>query len=407
MAKSRKPSQDLLLPGASGWERWTGPEGEACTLAAEFGQSAGVFAKDSSARLLALPAGNVWVLPAWLQGEAAHLRDMAGLHLERLGVRVADMQHGLQVRQAAAKEGAFLVCMVALKDTSSPLWDMTRLPGDVVLGADCLPVPSDTMVIYRELGKLVLVITHGPHVIYASPLASQHLDDHALGEVNHLCLQLGFQGVLGQIRHIILWLDEEGDLDHIHRVTGLTAVRERRPAPVMPAKGSSSLMPPEILIARAQQARSARTRLLALSAGFAVAAAVAVMAVLISWATQERDMLRDKVAELSPRASQVLDQKKSWLEAAPAVDPSRSGMQALLDCMSPAASGEVSMTHFEWTPDRIMMRGRTPSPSLALQYAKEVTEVPALARYTWETPAPTIASDSSATFEVKGGTAQP
>ena len=44
MAKTRKPTHDLLLPGADGWTRWTGSEDTACELAAEFGQSAGVLA---------------------------------------------------------------------------------------------------------------------------------------------------------------------------------------------------------------------------------------------------------------------------------------------------------------------------------------------------------------------------
>ncbi|TDU64066.1 hypothetical protein EI77_04250 [Prosthecobacter fusiformis] len=403
MAKPRKPSQDLLLPGATGWERWTGPAGGACTLVADYGPAAvGVFGKEAQTRLLALPLGHVWVLPAWLQGEVAHLRDMAALHLERLGVTVTDAAHGLQVRPLLAREGAHLVCMTALKEAHAPLWDTVRLPDEVLLSADCLPLPAHAMVIYRELGKLMLVITNGPEMVYASPLSAHVLDDHALGEVNHLCVQLGFQGVLGQVQNIVLWLEDEGDLEQVKRVTGLAAVREPRPAPVMPVAGRSTLVPPEILAARAQQAQSARTRLLVLTAGFAVAAAVAVMAVLIALATQERDLLRDRVAELTPQASQVMDQKRSWLEAAPAVDPTRFPMQVLLDCQVPGAAAEVSMTHFEWLPDRLLLRGRMPSPSLALQYAKEITEVEGLMPYAWETPAPVIASDNSATFELKG-----
>lgn len=402
MAKTRKPTQDLLLPGAAGWERWAGTAGEDCTLAADCGPGAGSFGKEAQTRLLALPVAHLWVLPAWLQGEAAHLRDMAALHLERLGVRVADLPHGLQIRSIAERDGAHLVCMTALKEMPVPLADFARLPDEVLPAAACLPLPPDAMILYRELGRLVLVITHGADIVYASPLSSLALDEHALGEVNHLCLQLGFQGVLGQVRHIILWLEEEGDLDQIKRITGLPALRVARPAPLMPAPGHSTLVPPEILAARAQQARSARTRLLALTAGFAVAAAIAVMAVLIAWATQERDLLRDRVAALTPQASQVLDQKKSWLEAAPAVDPTHFPMQVLLDCMQPPAAGEVSMTHFEWVPERVLLRGRMPSPSLALQYAREISAVPGLAKYSWETPAPVIASDNSATFEVKG-----
>jgi hypothetical protein len=404
MAKTRKSIQDLLFPGAASWERWTGPVGDSGTKAADFAPGAvTAYGRDAQSRLLALPLSHVWVLPAWLQGEEGHLRDMAVLHLERLGVHVSDGVNGLQVRRIAARDGAHLVCLIALKDVGIPTLEKGKLPDEVVLSADCLPLPNNTMVIYRELGRLVLAITHEAQLIYASPLSSRELDGHALGEVNHLCLQLGFQGVLAQVQNIVLWLDGEGDLEEVRRITGLTAVRLPCPAPIIPALGRSTLLPAELLVSRHQIARASRIRLFALMAGFAVAAAVATLAVLISLATQDRDLLRERVAELTPQASQVLDQKRRWEEAAPAVDPTHFPMQVLLDCMVPAAASEVSMTHFEWTPEQLLMRGRMPSPSLALQYAKEVTEVKGLSHYKWETPAPTIASDNSATFEVKGG----
>ena len=50
----------------------------------------------------------------------------------------------------------------------------------------------------------------------------------------------------------------------------------------------------------------------------------------------------------------------------------------------------------------LALRGRTQAVSQALQYMQEIKGVEALSRYAFETPDPQIASDSSATFEVKG-----
>ncbi len=402
MARTRKPTHDLLLPGADGWTRWTGSEGSACELAADFGHSSGVFHKDQHRRVLALPASHVWVLPAWLNGEVTHLRDMASLHLERQGVRVTDSQYGLQIQPLQEKDGAHLTRVLALKDLPNTTLDLTRLPDEVVLSAACRPLPEDSIIIQREMSRLVVTITHGKEIIYCSPLSAHRLNELALSELNHLCLQLGFQRVLGRVSSIVLWLEEDGDLTQIERVTGLPARREEQPAPFIPARGQSTLVPSEILAARLRQQSKARTRTIALSAGLAIAACVAVMAVMISYAARQRDMLLEEVADLSPRASQVLDHKKSWLEAAPAVDPSYFPMQVLLDSMTPTSSSEVSLTNFEWKPDRLVLRGRMPSAALALQYANEITEVENLTRYAWETPAPTIASDNSATFELTG-----
>lgn len=401
MARTCKHTHDLLLPGADGWTRWTGSEGSACELAIEYGQDSAAFHQDQHRRVLALPASHVWVLPAWLNGEVAHLRDMASLHLERQGVRIHDSLHSLQIQPLQEKDGAHLTRILALKDLPHSTLDLTRLPDEVVLSAACRILPEDSIIIQREMSRIVVTITYGKEIIYCSPLSTHHLNELALNELNHLCLQLGFQRVLGRVGSIVLWL-EEGDITEIERLTGLTARREMQPAPFIPTRGQSTLVPSEILSARLLQQSKARARTLMLSAGLVMAACVAVMAVMISYATRQRDLLLEEVADLSPRAAQVLDYKKSWQEAAPAVDPSFFPMQVLLDSMTPTSSREVSLTNFEWKPDRLVLRGRMPSAALALQYANEITEVENLTRFVWETPAPTIASDNSATFELIG-----
>jgi hypothetical protein len=402
MARNRKSNLELLMPGASGWCRWSGQENSGCTLEAEFGQGAGAFSRDAHRRVLALPASHVWVLPAWLHGQPEHLRDMAMLHLERLGVRVPDPEHGLQVLILQEKDGAYLTTIIALKETQAPAWEGQRLPDEVCISARCRPLPADSIILQREMGRLTVTITHGVEIVYASPLSARHLDDRALGELNHLCVQLGFQRVLGKVEGIVLWLDEEGDPGQIERITGLTARREKAPPPVLRSGRISTLQPAEILAARRREQARARTRVTALGAGLALSACIAVIMVLISSAARERDLLRDKVAELTPRASQALDQKKAWIEASPAVDPGLGPMQVLLDIMKPSASTEVAMTNFEWTPGNLALRGRTPDVSRSLQYMQEIKGVEALSRYAFETPDPQIASDNSATFEVKG-----
>lgn len=402
MARNRKSNLELLMPGSSGWCRWSGQEDSACTLDSELDQATGGFSRDAQKCALALPSSHVWVLPAWLHGQPEHLRDMALLHLERLGVRVTDPEHGLQVLILQEKDGAYLTTIIALRETHAPAWQGQRLPDEVCISARCRPLPADSIILQREMGRLTVTITHGVEIVYASPLSARHLDDTALGELNHVCVQLGFQRVLGKVEGIVLWLDDEGDLGQIERITGLSARREQSPAPVLRSGRISTLQPAEILAARNREQARARTRVTSLGIGLALAACVAVMMALISSAVRERDLLRDRIAELTPRASQALDQKKAWIEASPAVDPGLGPMQVLLDIMQPSASSEVAMTNFEWTPGSMALRGRTPDVSLALQYMQEIKAVEALSRYAFETPDPQIASDNSATFEVKG-----
>ena len=402
MAKTRKPPCELLLPGAQVWQSWTGVEGAACLLNGEQSAAGARFGKDAQRRVLALPAVHVWALPAWLKGQPEHLRSMGLLHLERMGIKAEDDEAGVQVRNMQGKEGAYLTRILALKELPTPLTDTARLPDEVTLHALCYPLVQNSLTIFRELGRLVVAITSGSQLIYCTPLSANRLDDHALAELNNICLQLGFQGVLGRLESIVLWIDE-GDIMQIQRVTGLTAYRCDMPAPTMPERGSSLLMPQDVISERQSQTSRSKTRFMALATGTVIAAAIALVATLTSLALQERNLLREKVASLTPRASRVMDHKKAWHEVAPAVDPTTWPQQLLLHCMEPESSKEASITHWEWTPERMSLRGRMPTPSLALEYTQALKSIEALAPFALNGPPPVIASDSSATFELKGG----
>ncbi len=403
MAKNRKATCELLLPAATGWERWsTAEDGTLNRVETSSGEPLS-FSKDVQRRVLALPVSQTWVLPAWLKGEAAHMRDMAQLHLERLGVRSGVDDQTMQVRLLTENDGAHLVSIVALKDEPTPLENLNPFPDEVLPSVAWRCVPLNSIVVWRELGRLVVAISSMEGVIYSSPLSSVRLDEHALGELNNICLQLGFQKVLARVDAIVLWLEDEGDPEQIRRVTGIPAIREDIPAPVLLAKDASALKPLDLRLEEQRQDKAARNRLLALTAGALVAAGIAIVATLTSMAVRERNDLREKVASLAPRAARVMDHQRAWKEAAPAVDPSQSVMQLLMDCMSPESSTEVTMMHFEYTPTNLILRGRTPDTSLALRYAQEMKENEALLAFTWETPPPAINnSDNSATFEMKG-----
>lgn len=402
MARNRKSSSELLLPGAFVWQSWTGVEWASCQQGGEFTTEGGSFGKEAQRRVLALPATHFWVLPAWLKGDGEHLRSMALLHLERMGVKTNENEASVQVRSIATKEGAHLARIIALKDESVPLRDTSRLPDEVTHHALCYPLVQNSITLFRELGRLVVAITSGSQLIYCTPLSSMRLDDHALAELNNICLQLGFQGVLGRLESLVLWI-EDGDIGKIQRATGLTPYRCDMPAPTLPERGSSLLMPEELVFERERQGTRSRTRFLALCFGAAAAAAIALVATLTALALQERNMLRAKVADLMPRASQVMEHKRAWLEAAPAVDPSTWPQQVLLQCMEPNSSKEASITHWEWTPDKLSLIGRMPSASLALEYTQALKTSEALERFVLDGPPPVIASDQSATFEMKGG----
>lgn len=403
--RTSKLKQELLLPGEHGWQLWTSTATTTFSKANEFDFTPGAFESANAKHTLALPASALWVLPAWLKGDTAHQRDMAQLHLDRLQVRTPGHPESLHVVSVIDEAEAHLARIVALKDLPTPLSDFRTLPDECRMSATCYPLPSDAITIWRELGKLVIAITMGPRLVYFSPLSSVALDHNALAELNNICLQLTFQKVLTSLSGIVLWADD-GDLQRIKQTTGLDVSRQDKPAPRLTGD-ASPLMPQDVILTRQSIVASGRRRTMLLGIGFMVAALVATFSFLMGVATRERDALREKIADITPRASKVASHQAQWMEVASAVDPEHFPMELLLRCMEPKSAADVALMSFECTRDRIVLQGRTAEISPAFKYTEDIRNSDALIAYTWEPSTPAInATDSSATFQLSGSLSQ-
>ncbi len=398
----RKQQTDILFPGEDGWELWTGDETGAFVLQQSFPLEAGSFPAGNSRRVLAMPAARVWVLPAWFQGAGdAQLRPMAELYLERVGVRAPSSGNMMEVTTLAQKDGASLVRIVAARDHGPSLTQFNRLPDSSILAPALLNPPPDSILIWRELGRLAMAVTQGPQLVYYSALCAPTLDENAITEVLNICVQLVFQKVVFDVSGIVLWMGE-GDANSVSKLTGLQVRRLDRPAPRLPLQGGSTVMPRDVAVEKSRQELRRKKRLVALSFAAAAALVIATIAGLAFWASRARSAWLDEIATLTPKASRVEQQKREWEEVAVAVDPSRSPMEILLHGMEPPSSSEVSLTHFEATPEHIVFRGRTATPAQALMYVQEMRSLPALAFCKFDAAPPAIAGDNSASFELKG-----
>ena len=396
----KKQKNEMLIPGDKCWELWSGGLAGSYVRTSTFEAGLGSFTRGGSRNVLALPAASLWVLPAWMKGTKDHLKEMAQLHLERLGVRPPQHEESMFVDALTEQDGSILARVVALKDVHTPLSDFRVLPDECRLSAACLPLPSNSLTVWRELGRLVVAITIGPHLAYFSPMSAAALDHSGLAELNNICLQLTFQRVLSTLSGIVLWIDD-GDVEHIQKATGLPVVREDRPAPHMNAAAKIGLVPGDVIATRQAAEAAGRTRLTVLGGAFVASMLVAAFMVIMSMATRERDALREQVAEIAPRAARVANHKEAWKEVATSVDPSAYPMELLLRCMEPKSSNDVTLTSFECTQDTIILRGRAKEISPALKYSEELKQTESLA-FNWEAATPRIEADNSATFEMKG-----
>lgn len=398
----RRQRTELLIPGERTWERWLCDEKGTFTRDAAFAADAPAFSPAPLRRVLGIPASWALILPAWLRGATPEqLRSVASLYLERMGVRTRHDTESMQVARLEEQPGATLVRIAAHREHGPSLADYSRLPDVSVLAPSAFSPPSNSIVIWRELGRLVMAVTRGNRVAYYSQLSAAELDEHAVTEVLNVCVQLGFQQVTTAFTGVMLWTDE-GNEAAIGQFTGLQVQRRPRPGPHLASSFRASIMPPDITAARLTEASRRKKRLAGLTLAALASLCIAAVSCVTLWASHRRNALRDEIATLLPRASRIEAQKRQWEEAAPAVDPTRSPMEQLLQCMAAPSSSVVALSHFEMTPDLLVLRGRTETAAEALQFVQETRGSAAFASYDWEAAPPAIASDNSASFELKG-----
>ena len=169
--------------------------------------------------------------------------------------------------------------------------------------------------------------------------------------------------------------------------------------PRMPAEG---LVTSDVLARREAKVSTARIRKMALITGVVVSAlvfAAVAASTILDW---KRDMLLDEIAQLTPRASSVAADKGRWDELAAAVDRDRSVLEMLYRLGEVPSVHGVTLTKFEIAPGVINVSGKAARPGLGLKFGGDVTAGAYLPEYRWEFPAPAIANDNTATFELKG-----
>jgi len=182
----------------------------------------------------------------------------------------------------------------------------------------------------------------------------------------------------------------------------LPVVEEDPPIPRFESGAACAIVPGFVLELRRLEARKVRNRRL-LRAGAALAAAIVLgFLAVIALGLQTQRKLLDRIAALSPAASEIEQIQQRWAEVAPAVDPDRSPLEMMLLIHGLPSASEVSLTRFERGADRLAIKGRATSPSEALKFLGAISKSNQLSQYHWTYTQPLIAQDGTATFEIEG-----
>ena len=286
----KKGEKVLLLPGADGWEVWTaGSEttGFGLSQRSEAMRVLDVTGIPPGELTMAFPVRDVSALPFRAPtSDEALLSDLAEMHLERMGVRPGINAGVLSdvFKVATVGEECLAVPIVLAPPREGDL--PRRAPQNFDISARCLPLPSDGLVIWQELGRWVFALSVEGQALEFEALAINQLGEEAGREIRITLMQLELQGVTDALpAHCTVWLGQEEaepsgeQLQALGEGIGLSTpvTVASKPAPVPPVR-SSQLLPADVRAERAAKRKKQQTVLVS-----AVAAAVYVFGILFLW----------------------------------------------------------------------------------------------------------------------------
>ena len=252
---ARKGDLNLLIPGADGWEVWTGSSASGFQqhAATEHMLVLDVTGVPSGGVAMAVPVRQISAVPFRAQtDDLSLLGDLAVMQLEKNGTRPA--LDGGQLTDhfvyGTAPEETHLTAIVMNPPSEGQL--PRKSPEAFDISPRCLPLPDGKVVIWRELGRWVFGIGKPGHALYFQCLSSDRLDARAGNEIRLALTQLQMQGLLKVLPgSVVVWSHGSSsdarpeELEFLARGLEMPVESSPRPAPTWPAP-PSRLLPADV-----------------------------------------------------------------------------------------------------------------------------------------------------------------
>ena len=252
---AKKGDLNLLIPGADGWEIWTGSAATGFQLhsATEHLLALDVTGVPSGGIAMAVPVRQISAVPFRAQtDDLSLLGDLAVMQLEKNGTRPA--LDGGQLTDyfvyGTAPEETHLTAIVMNPPSEGQL--PRKSPEAFDISPRCLPLQDGKVVIWRELGRWVFGIGKPGHALYFQCLSSDRLDVRAGNEIRLALTQLEMQGLLKAApESTVVWTHGSStdarpeELEFLARGLGMPVASSPRPAPTWPAP-PSRLLPADV-----------------------------------------------------------------------------------------------------------------------------------------------------------------
>ncbi|MFT6864052.1 MAG: hypothetical protein ACJAVK_002614 [Akkermansiaceae bacterium] len=326
---AKKGDLNLLIPGADGWEIWTGStvNGFQRHAETEHKLALDVTGVPSGSVAMAVPVRQISAVPFRAQtDDLSLLGDLAVMQLEKNGTRPA--LDGGQLTDyfiyGTAPEETHLTAIVMNPPSEGQL--PRKSPESFDISPRCLPLPDGKVVVWRELGRWVFAIGKPGHALYFQCLSSDRLDARAGNEIRLALTQLEMQGLLKVLPDsVVVWSHGSSsdarpeELEFLARGLDVPVESSPRPVPTWPAP-PSRLLPADVRAERLA-VRGKRNRNILIAALLVVYLGIVAFLYFDLQKAKEAATLATKDANsISGDADLLLTHRVKWDELRPVVE---------------------------------------------------------------------------------------
>jgi hypothetical protein len=400
-----KHEQTIFLPGPEYWEQWTGSErfGFSRAEVTDFSEAAPDRIPTVTAFLF--PVATAYAVPFWAStDDPSLLEDVGDMQLEKLGLKPETAAGRLREYHVVDRVGSRSLAVASVLAPPAELEFPRNPPEQFQISPYFYPLPNDCALVWRELGRLVLVVTRTDTPIYFHTLSSNELDEEAIQEIKCILLQLRMQGVIDEIDELVIWSKPMAGArveQMATRELGMPARFTDAPEPRMP-KEASRLVPQDVAILRQRRESRRKVKKVMALLAFAYLIVCGVVAGLYLRTKQRTAELREEVARVAPEADAVRTAQMRWDLLEKALDVDGYPLELLFKCVQILPPKGVQLTEFQVSNNKIFLAGNASKYPVAMSFKNDLEKAPLLSDFTWAFDTPDIQGDSSALFSAEG-----
>lgn len=271
------------------------------------------------------------------------------------------------------------------------------------VSAQLLPLPIDGIAVWRELGRYVTAYTRGAQLLHLTVLASRSLDADAAFEIRDTHAALLAHEHAGTVATVRVWTACEPDFapQLACLFEEASVLKEKRPAPRLPANGSG-LLPAQVAQGRRQQQALQRKMIMVAAAALVYVVFFGAWWMRLHFRESKISAASAQVAAQQPEIETIREAQANWLEMENAIDPNLYPLEVYHQIVSLLPPEGIRLKEFQIDNGKVVIVGEATSVNHALGFSDKLKACQPLQRYAWLTPVPTIREDNRADFRTTG-----